>query len=62
MKPAQNTVELDQHLNEIVRALHRTVSYVMPHLNDPEIGNKAVHDCKEILDLVMEGKVSEWLK
>lgn len=62
MKPAQNTVELDQHLNEIVQALHRTVSYAMPHLNDPEIANKAVNDCSEILAVVMEGKASEWLE
>lgn len=61
MTQVPNRVELDEFLNEIVRALHRTVSYAMPHLNHPTIANQAVHDCGEILAVVMEGKVSEWL-
>jgi hypothetical protein len=62
MTQAPNTVGLDEYLNDIVRALHRTVSYAMPHLNDPKIADKAIRDCKEILDVVMEGDVSEWLQ
>ncbi len=62
MAQAQNTEELDEHLKEVVNALHGAVNWAMPHLQDPKIVDKAIQDCKEILDVVMEGKVSDWLK
>lgn len=62
MPQAPNTVEMDEHLKEVVRALHSAVNYAMPHVNDPKVADKAIRDCKEILDVVMEGRVSEWLK
>ena len=62
MAQATNTVELDEYLEQVVQALHRTVNYAIPHVKDPGIADKAIRDCKEILDVVMEGKVSEWLR
>lgn len=62
MLQTTNTAELDEHLREVVHALHSAVNWAMPHVNDPKIADKAIQDCKEILDVVMEGKVSEWLK
>lgn len=62
MRQAPNTVEMDEHLKEVVHALHSAVNYAMPHVNDPKVADKAIRDCKEILDVVMEGRVSEWLK
>jgi len=62
MTQAPNTVELDEHLREVVGALHRAVGYAMPHIKDPKIADQAIEDCKEILDVLMEGNVSEWLK
>ncbi len=62
MAQAQNTEELDEHIKEVVNALHGAVNWAMPHLQDPKIVDKAIQDCKEILDVVMEGKVSDWLK
>jgi len=62
MPQAPHTQELDEHLEDVVQALHRAVNWAMPHLQDPKIVDKAVHDCKEILDEVMEGNVSEWVK
>ncbi len=62
MAQAPIAVELDEHLKEIVQALHRAVKYAMPRVKEPEVADKAVRDCKEILDVVMEGQVSEWLK
>ncbi len=61
MTQAPNTEAVDDYLKDVVTALHRAVNWAMPHLNDPKIANRAIHDCKEILDVVMEGKVSEWL-
>jgi hypothetical protein len=33
----------------------------IPNVKDPKIVDKAIQDCKEMLDVIMEGKVSEWL-
>ncbi|MGH7774246.1 MAG: hypothetical protein ACREQA_18630 [Candidatus Binatia bacterium] len=62
MSQAPHTEELDEHLKDIIQAVHRAVNWAMPHLNDPKIVDKAIEDCREILDVVMEGNVSEWLK
>jgi hypothetical protein len=31
------------------------------HSNEPQVMDKAITDCKEILDVIMAGKVQEWL-
>jgi hypothetical protein len=62
MPMAPNTEELDAHLKDVVNALNGAVNWAMPHINDPKIVDKAIQDCKEILDVVLEGKVSEWVK
>jgi hypothetical protein len=56
-----STAELDEHLQQVVQALHRTVGYAIPHAKEPEIAARALRDCEEILAVVMEGDVSEWL-
>lgn len=53
---------LDEHLKEMVRALHAAVNRALPHLHDdPRLVDQAIGDCKDILDVVIEGKVSEWI-
>ena len=52
------TEKLDEHLQEVVRALHGAVK---KGITDPKAADKALHDCKEILDVIMEGKVEEWV-
>jgi hypothetical protein len=62
MPQAPNTEALDEHLKAVIQALHGAVNRAMPHLkDDPKVVDKAIEDCKEILDVVMEGNVSEWL-
>ena len=58
---APNTEKLDEHLQEVVRALHGAVKQGVSHSNDLKIVDNAIEDCKEILDVIMAGKVSEWL-
>jgi hypothetical protein len=62
MPQTPNTEALDEHLKAVIQAIHGGVNWAMPHLDDPKIVDKAIQDCKEILDDVMKGKVSEWLK
>ena len=56
-----NTEKLDEHLQEVVRALRCAVNQGVSHLNDSKTVDNAIEDCKEILDVIMAGKVSEWL-
>jgi hypothetical protein len=61
-QPAPNTEALDQHFKEFIQAIKSAVGSAMPHLkDDPKTVDKAIADCKEILDVVIEGSVSEWL-
>jgi len=62
MPQAAHTEELDEHLKTIIQAVHGAVNWAMPHLDDPKIIDKALQDCQEMLDEVMRGNVSEWLK
>ena len=62
MTQAPNTVALDEAMEEMVRALHSAVNRAIPHVNDdPELVDQALRDCTEILDVVLEGNVAEWL-
>jgi hypothetical protein len=60
-EPAPNTEQLDVHLLEVVRALHGAVKQGVSHATDAKIIDKAITDCKEILDVIMAGRVDEWL-
>lgn len=62
MQAAPNTEALDQQFKEFIQALKGAVSTALPHLkDDPKIVDKAIADCEEILGVVMEGNVKEWL-
>ena len=63
VQAAPDTEALDEHLKEVVRALHAAVNRAMPHVkDDPALVDKAIQDCKEMLDVVLEGNVSEWIR
>ena len=55
-----NIEKLDEHLLEVVRALHGAVKQGVSHSNDSKVVENAIGDCKEILDVIMAGNVSEW--
>ena len=62
MPYAPNTEALDEHMKEMVQALHAAVNRALPHLrDDPQLVDRALQDCREILEVVLEGNVSEWL-
>ena len=58
---APNIEKLDEHLMEVVRALHGAVKPGVSHSNDSKIVDNTIRDCKEILDVIMAGNVSEWM-
>ena len=53
--------QLDEHLMEVVRALYGAVKQGVSHKDDSQVMDRAINDCKEILDEVMKGNVKEWL-
>lgn len=56
-----NIEKVDEHLLEVVRALHGAVKQGVSHKDDPKVLAKSIDDCKEILDVIMAGKVEEWV-
>ena len=60
-EPVKDLDKLDEHLKAVVQALHGAVKQGIPHVKEPQIADKAVADCKEILDEIMVGNVKEWL-
>ena len=62
MTSAPNPLALDEHLKEMVLALHAAVNRAMPHVNDDsKLVEQALQDCEEILEVVLEGNVAAWL-
>ena len=62
MEAAPNPDALDQQFKEFIQALKKAVGTGIPHLkDDPKVVDQAIVDCQEILDVVMEGNVKEWL-
>jgi hypothetical protein len=59
-QPTANTEKLDNHLLEVVGALHGAVKRGISHRNDLKVVDQAIEDCEEILDVIMVGHV-EWL-
>jgi len=60
-QPAPNTERLDDHLLEVVRALHGAVKRGISHKDDVKTVDQAIQDCEEILKVIMAGRVEEWL-
>lgn len=62
MVQAPHTVELDEHLKDCITAVHGAVNRAIPNIKDEKLVDQALQDCREVLAMVMEGKVSEWLE
>jgi hypothetical protein len=62
MQSVANIEKLDEHLKEVVQALHGAVGWAMAHQKETMQVDKAIHDCEEILNVIMEGKVNEWIQ
>ena len=63
VEAAPHTSELDECLKDMVQAVYSASSAAMPHLQDadPAVADKAIQDCEEVLRLIMDGKVDEWI-
>lgn len=62
LEPVPFTHALDEFLHDIVRALHAAVNRgVAAVKSDPPEADRALADCKEMIDTVMAGQVHEWV-
>lgn len=59
---APNTYKLDEYLKDIIQAIYSACSTATAHMNENEkTVDKALNDCEEVLGMVMEGHVDEWV-
>ncbi len=62
LEPVPFTHALDEFLRDIVRALHAAVTRgVASAKTDPVQTDRALADCKDMIDTVMAGQVQEWI-
>ena len=59
---APDAAKLDEYLTDVVRALHGAVKQGVSHAQEPKLLDGAIRDCQEILDVIMEGDVQEWIQ
>ncbi|HLH75576.1 MAG TPA: hypothetical protein VKV28_02100 [Candidatus Binataceae bacterium] len=62
MTTMANAEALDAYMYQLVRALHGAVRSALPHVNDdPQLVDRTLQDCGEILDVILKGDVAQWL-
>ena len=62
LNPTPLAAPLDTFLREVVVTLHAAVDQGIRTANDaPAAADKAIADCKDILDVIMAGNVKDWL-
>jgi hypothetical protein len=53
---------LDDYLREVVQTLHAAVNQGFRRAaNDPTSAERPIQDCEEILRIIMQGDVQQWL-
>ena len=63
VQAAPNTSVLDDYLKDIIRGVYAACATASPHLQDPDpkVADEAIKDSEELLDVIMAGKVDEWV-
>lgn len=63
VEPVPHTAALDDYLKDLIQAVYAACSTAMPHLQDADLDvvDRAVEDCGEVLGVIMDGKVDEWI-
>ena len=64
VEPAPNTYKLDELLKDMIQSVYGACTWATAHLKDenPEVVDKAIEDFEEVLGLIMEGKVDDWVE
>ncbi|HLG71731.1 MAG TPA: hypothetical protein VK009_15030 [Chloroflexota bacterium] len=57
--PTKTIATLDQELNEIIQAVEQATNYGMAHRQEPQVTERTLADCEELLRHVMDASVLE---
>ncbi|HYU17544.1 MAG TPA: hypothetical protein VEQ11_02505 [Chloroflexota bacterium] len=60
VEPTPIAEPLDTFLREVVQTLQSAVRQGIQS-EDPEVAERAFQDCKEMIDVIMQGNVQEWI-
>lgn len=62
LAPTQIAAPLDDYLREVVQTLQAAVTQGMRHAaDDPHSAEPQIADCQDILGVIMQGDVADWL-
>lgn len=63
VEPAPNTFVLDDYVKDVIYAVYAACNTATAHLpdNDSAVANKAIANCEELLGVIMDGKVDDWI-
>ncbi|MBI2755985.1 MAG: hypothetical protein HYX52_04655 [Chloroflexi bacterium] len=62
MERVPHTDALDSYLRDVIATLYSATNQGIKHLeDDPALVERSIRDCQEILDVIMEGDVKEWV-
>jgi hypothetical protein len=57
-----HTQKLDEFLKDVIQTVYGACSTAVSHVkDDPKTTDNAINDCEEILGVVMDGQVDEWI-
>ncbi len=57
--PTKTLGELDRELNEIIQAVEQAANWGMAHRDEKDAAEKTLHDCEEMLEVVMDASILE---
>ena len=58
-----HTYKLDEYLKDVIQGVYGACSTAVSHINDdPTTTDSAIADCEEILGVIMDGQVDEWIE
>jgi hypothetical protein len=62
IEPTPIAEPLDNFLQEVIKTLHTASGQGLRNAaENPELADKNIRDCKEMLDIIMTGHVEEWI-
>lgn len=62
VEPTPIAEPLDDFLREVVQTLHSAVNQgIQAAQDDSQAAEKIINDCGEMLGVIMEGNVQEWI-
>lgn len=60
---APNTYKMDEYVKDIIQAVYSACNTANARLkDDPAAADNAIKDCEEMLGVVMEGNIQEWVQ